>query len=68
MERMERREPGCKLLEGVAAVDYKDTELLRKFVTEQGRIIPRRLTGANSLQQRQLKRAIRRARTLGLLP
>ena len=59
---------GCKLLEGVTELDYKDQELLKKFVTEHGKIIPSRLTGANAKQQRMIKRAIRRARNLGLLP
>jgi small subunit ribosomal protein S18 len=58
----------CKHLEGVQEIDYKDYELLRKFMTEQGKIIPGRLTGANSKQQRQVTRAIRKARVMGLLP
>jgi len=70
MERTPRRSAraGCPFLEGVTQVDFKDQELLKKFVTEHGKIMPRRLTGANAKQQRQVKRAIRRARTLGLLP
>lgn len=67
-DRFEGPLTSCKMLEGVTEIDYKDHELLRKFVTENGKIIPRRLTGANALQQRQLTRAIRRARVLGLLP
>lgn len=59
---------GCKHLEGVTEVDYKDYELLRKFTTEHGKILPRRLTGANAKQQRQVARAIRKARTIGLVP
>jgi small subunit ribosomal protein S18 len=57
-----------KPLEGVNEIDYKDYELLRKFMTEHGKIIPRRLTGVNAKQQRQVTRAIRRARVMGLLP
>jgi small subunit ribosomal protein S18 len=57
-----------KYLHGLANVDYKDHELLRKFMTERGKILPRRTTGASAAQQRQLKRAIRRARVMGLLP
>ncbi len=49
-------------------VDYKDPEGLRKFLTEGGKILPRRLTGLNAFQQRQLTRAIKRARHLALLP
>jgi len=57
-----------KHLEGVEDFDYKDHELLRKFMTERGKIMPRRITGATAKQQRRLKRAIRRARVMGLLP
>ena len=63
---MSRRE--AKLIQGVTTIDYKDHELLRRFTTEQGKIMPRRLTGANAKQQRQITRAIRRARVMGLLP
>ena len=56
-----------RYLEGVKDIDETDYDFLRKFVTEHGKIIPARLTGANAKQQRQLKRAIRRARVMGLL-
>lgn len=59
---------GAKYLEGVTHVDYKDSELLRKFMTERGKIMPRRLTGTTARQQRQVQAAIRRARVMGLLP
>ncbi|MBU1694461.1 MAG: 30S ribosomal protein S18 [Verrucomicrobia bacterium] len=49
-------------------VDYRDYELLRKFMTERGKIMPRRFTGATACQQRKIRRAIRRARVMGLLP
>jgi small subunit ribosomal protein S18 len=49
-------------------IDYKDVELLRKFVTERGKILPRRITGLTSRQQRDLTTAIKRARILALLP
>ncbi|MEQ8970472.1 MAG: 30S ribosomal protein S18 [Coleofasciculus sp. C1-SOL-03] len=49
-------------------IDYKDVELLRKFITERGKILPRRITGLTSQQQRALTRAIKRARLLALLP
>ncbi|AKJ64432.1 30S ribosomal protein S18 [Kiritimatiella glycovorans] len=55
-------------LRNVEEIDYKDAELLRKFMTEEGKITPRRITGATAAQQRQLKRAIRRARNMGLVP
>ncbi|AFZ18196.1 30S ribosomal protein S18 [Microcoleus sp. FACHB-53] len=49
-------------------IDYKDVELLRKFVTERGKILPRRITGLTAQQQRDLTQAIKRARLLALLP
>jgi len=57
-----------KYLEGVTSFDYKDQELLRRFMSERGKMMPRRINGATAKQQRQLKRAIRRARVMGLLP
>ncbi len=58
----------ARLLKADQQVDYRDYEFLRKFMTERGKILPARLTGANAQQQRQVKRAIRRARVMGLLP
>lgn len=49
-------------------IDYKDVDLLRKFVTERGKILPRRITGLTSQQQRELTLAIKRARIVALLP
>ena len=49
-----------------ATIDCKNVELLRKFMTEHGKIMPRRITGTSAKQQRQLKQAIRQARTMGL--
>ena len=57
-----------RLLKADQVVDYRDYEFLRKFMTERGKILPGRVTGANAKQQRQVKRAIRRARVMGLLP
>ena len=57
-----------RLLKADQVVDYRDYEFLRKFMTERGKIMPGRITGANAKQQRQVKRAIRRARVMGLLP
>jgi len=48
--------------------DYKDINLLKLFITEQGKILPRRATGINVQQQRQIAKAIKRARILSLLP
>lgn len=49
-------------------IDYKDVDLLRKFITERGKILPRRITGLTAKQQRNLTVAIKRARVLALLP
>ncbi|MDD8049768.1 MAG: 30S ribosomal protein S18 [Verrucomicrobiota bacterium] len=62
------RSKSCKFLEGVAPVEYTDTDLLRRFVTERGKILPSRITGTSARQQREITRAIKRARTMGLLP
>jgi len=50
------------------SVDYKDTSLLKKFVTENGKIVPSRITGTTARYQRMLSVAIKRARFLALLP
>ncbi len=49
-------------------IDYKDVDLLRKFITERGKILPRRITGLTAQQQRHLTTAIKRARAIALLP
>lgn len=54
-------------LEGVKEIDPRDNDLLRKFVTEQGKIMPSRIIGSSAKQQRQIKRGIRRAREMGIL-
>ncbi len=50
------------------AIDYKDSKNLRYFITERGKIIPRRISGTCAKHQRALMRAIKRARTIALLP
>jgi small subunit ribosomal protein S18 len=52
----------------IEEVDYKDVNLLRKFVTESGKIVPSRITGTKAKYQRQLARAIKLARFLALIP
>lgn len=52
----------------VKYIDYKDVKLLQKFITEQGKIIPKRITGTRSIYQRELSVAIKRARHMALLP
>jgi small subunit ribosomal protein S18 len=49
-------------------IDYKDIDLLKLFITEQGKILPRRATDVTVQQQRKLTKAIKRARILSLLP
>ena len=53
---------------GIEQIDYKDIDLLKKYITETGKIIPRRITGTKSHYQKQLAVAIKRARYLALLP
>jgi len=54
--------------EHVEYVDYKDTEFLEQFINNQGKILPRRVTGVPARVQRQIATAVKRARHLGLLP
>jgi small subunit ribosomal protein S18 len=49
-------------------IDYKDVDLLKKFITERGKILHRRLTGLTAKQQRDLTNAVKRARIVALLP
>lgn len=49
-------------------IDYKDVKLLQRFVSERGKIVPRRITAVTAKEQRQLAKAIKRARELALLP
>lgn len=49
-------------------IDYKDVELLSKFLTEQGKILPRRATGLTTKQQTRLTKAVKKARIIALLP
>lgn len=53
---------------GITYIDYKDTELLRKFISDRGKIRGRRVTRVSARQQRQLARAIKNAREMALLP
>jgi len=49
-------------------IDYKDTRLLQRYISERGKIVPSRITAVSAKRQRELARAIKRARFLGLLP
>ena len=53
---------------GIKHIDYKDPDFLLRFVNEQGKILPRRITGTSLKYQRKLAQAIKRARHLGLMP
>ena len=53
---------------GIKYVDYKDPEFLKKFLNEQGKILPRRITGTSLKFQRKVGKAVKRARQIALLP
>jgi small subunit ribosomal protein S18 len=64
-----RRRKSCPFSGSNApAIDYKDVKLLQRFVSERGKIVPSRITAVSALKQRELARAIKRARFLALLP
>ena len=69
MSRFFRRRKFCRFTaERVIEIDYKDTVTLKNYITESGKIVPSRITGTRAKYQRQLARAIKRARYLALLP
>ena len=53
---------------GIVNIDYKDVKLLRRFVNDQGKIMPRRITGTSAKMHRKLVRAIKRSRSIALMP
>jgi small subunit ribosomal protein S18 len=53
---------------GITHIDYNDVDMLKKFVSERGKILPRRVTGTSAKYQRKLTIAIKRARQMALLP
>ena len=53
---------------GITEIDYKDVKLLRRFINDQGKIMPRRVTGTSAKMHRKLVRAIKRSRTIALMP
>ena len=53
---------------GIKYVDYKDAEFLKKFLNEQGKLLPRRLTGTSQKYQKKVATAVKRARHLAMLP
>jgi len=65
----ENRKRFCKFTSlGIEEIDYKDIKLLKEYITETGKIMPARVTGTSAKYQRQLTKAIKRARHLALLP
>ena len=54
--------------EGAPKIDYKDVKLLQRYVSERGKIVPSRITAVSALKQRELARAIKRARFIGIMP
>jgi small subunit ribosomal protein S18 len=58
----------CKFCTQKLKIDYKDSDTLRRFITDRGKILPRRITGTCAKHQRALALAIKRARTIALLP
>ena len=59
----------CRFLKtGIKYIDYKDADFLMKFVNEQGKILPRRITGTSTKYQKKVAQAIKRARHLALMP
>ena len=69
MARYLRRKKFCRFTaDQVKEIDYKDLDTLKQYISETGKIIPTRITGTSARYQRQLTRAIKRARFLALLP
>ena len=64
-----RRKRVCKFcVEKIEYIDFKDVKTLQQFIPERGKILPRRISGTCALHQRKLQNAIKRARTVALLP
>ncbi|HEX7066027.1 MAG TPA: 30S ribosomal protein S18 [Bacillales bacterium] len=67
--RKGRRRKVCYFtVNNISYIDYKDVDLLKRFVSERGKILPRRVTGTSAKYQRPLTKAIKRARQMALLP
>ncbi len=64
-----RRKKVCQLCaDKTETIDYKDVDKLRKYVTDRGKILPKRITGTCAIHQREVTKAIKRARIVALLP
>ena len=68
MRKPDRRKVCAFCQEKVEAIDYKDVNRLKKYVTEGGKILPRRMSGVCAMHQRALSNAIKKARIVALLP
>ena len=72
MKRERGRKPKRKIcsfcVDKIESIDYKQYEKLKRFITERGKILPRRITGNCARHQRQLTQAVKRARIMALLP
>ena len=62
------RKKVCRFCANKAKIDYKDADVLRRYMTERGKILPRRITGTCAKHQREIAKAIKRARSISLLP
>ena len=67
-DRGDRGERGSDMGSGKPNIDYKDTKTLKRFLSESGKILPRRRTGLGAKMQRRLTREVKRARHLAMLP
>ncbi len=64
-----RRKKVCRFCaDKTKEIDYKDVDTLRNFVTERGKILPKRITGTCAIHQREVTKAVKRARIVALLP
>jgi len=64
-----RKKKACPFVaSGITDIDYKDVETLKQFITERGKILPRRITGVSHANQKKLQNAIKRARHMALVP
>jgi small subunit ribosomal protein S18 len=69
LNRNENKKKYCRFRKnGIKYIDYKDANFLLKFVNEQGKILPRRITGTSVKYQKKVSQAVKRARHLALLP
>ncbi len=69
VQKAETRKKYCRFKKsGIKYIDYKDANFLLKFINEQGKLLPRRLTGTSQKYQRKVAQAVKRARHIGILP